>query len=88
MFLLHKLFSILFAHKKDVTAVAFFFIFLEDKANRKRGFKMREVLKSINGKPVKFLVGDVNEPNYEKIARSILRLSRKIKQPESEIGTA
>lgn len=29
MFLLHKLFSILFAHKKDVTAVAFFFIFLE-----------------------------------------------------------
>lgn len=49
---------------------------------------MREVLKNINGKSVKFLVGDVNEPNYEKIARSILRLSRKIKQPESEKGTA
>ena len=49
---------------------------------------MREVLKSINGKPVKFLVGDANEPNYEKIARSIIRLSRKIKQPENEKGTA
>ncbi|MFB4185430.1 hypothetical protein ABC798_10465 [Bacillus velezensis] len=45
-------------------------------------------MKSINGKPVKLLVGDVNEPNYKKIARSVLRLSRKIKQPESEKGTA
>ncbi|MCY7682725.1 MULTISPECIES: hypothetical protein [Bacillus] len=51
---------------------------------------MKEVLKvcEINGKPFTVLVSEANEPNCEKIARSVLRLTQKMRCPVNDEGTA
>ncbi|AFI27059.1 hypothetical protein [Bacillus sp. JS] len=38
----------------------------------------------IKGKPVEVIVTELNEPNYEKVARAILKMTRNMKVNQEE----
>ncbi|MEC0484556.1 MULTISPECIES: hypothetical protein [Bacillus] len=51
---------------------------------------MKETVKvcNVGGKQMKIIVTEMNEPNYEKIARSIMKLTKNMKIKSCEKNTA
>ncbi|MDE1384347.1 MULTISPECIES: hypothetical protein [Bacillus] len=51
---------------------------------------MKETVKvcNVGGKKMKIIVTEMNEPNYGKIARSIMRLTKNMKLENNEKSTA